>query len=124
MNHWIIAPVLLPAATAGLLMLAGNTLPLGVQRSLGLLAAVALLAVALVLLGQSAGAGQQVYALGAWRPPFGIVLVLDRLSAVMLLLAALLGLCTLVAAVATGADAQGRFFHPLFQFQLMGLSGA
>jgi len=124
MNHWIIAPVLLPAVTAGLLMLSGGTLSLRIQRGVGLLAATALLAVAVVLLEQSAGSAHQVYALGHWRPPFGIVLVLDRLSAVMLLLTAVLGLCTLAAAVAAGADAQGRFFHPLFLFQLMGLNGA
>ena len=123
-NHWIIAPVLLPALTAGGLMLAGGVVSLRVQRAVGLLAAAALLAVALVLLDQSAGGVQQVYALGNWRPPFGIVLVLDRLSAVMVLLAAVLGLCALIAAAAGGADAQGRFFHPLFQFQLMGLNGA
>ena len=73
---------------------------------------------------QAASSGQQVYALGDWRPPFGIVLVLDRLSAVMLLLTAVVGLCALIAAAAGDADAQGRFFHPLFQFQMMGLSGA
>jgi multicomponent K+:H+ antiporter subunit D len=124
MNHWMIAPVLLPAMVAGLLMLGSNVLSLRIQRAAGLLSGAALLAVAVVLLDQAAGSSQQVYALGSWRPPFGIVLVLDRLSAVMLVLAAVLGLCALIAAVADGADAQGRFFHPLLQFQLMGLNGA
>lgn len=124
MNHWIIAPVLLPALVAGLLMLGGSAFSLRVQRAVGLLASAALLAVAVVLLDQSASGVQQVYALGNWRPPFGIVVVLDRLSAVMVLLAATLGLCALIAVAAGGADTQGRFFHPLFQFQLMGLNGA
>jgi multicomponent K+:H+ antiporter subunit D len=124
MSQWIVAPVLLPAVVAGVLMLAGGAVSLRTQRLVGLLASAALLAVALLLL-EVAGAGtHQVYALGGWRPPFGIVLVLDRLAAVMLVLAAALGLCALIAAAATGADAQGRFFHPLFQFQLMGLNGA
>lgn len=124
MNHWIVAPVLLPTLVAGILMLGDSVLSLRAQQAVGLLAAAALLAVALVLLGQSAGGAHQVYALGNWRPPFGIVLVLDRLSAVMVLLTAVLGLCALIAAVAGSADRQGRFFHPLFQFQLMGLNGA
>ncbi len=124
MNQWIIAPVLLPAVVAGGLMLAGSVVTLRVQRVLGLLATAVLLAIALVLLDQAAGGSQGVYTLGHWRPPFGIALVLDRLSAVMLALTAALALCALVAAVAGGVDAQGRYFHALFQFQLMGLNGA
>jgi multicomponent K+:H+ antiporter subunit D len=124
MSHWIVAPVLLPAVVAGVLALGGDALPLRVQRAVGLLATAALVVVALVLLGQAEGGAHQVYALGDWRPPFGIALVLDRLSAVLVLLAAAVALCALVAACASGADAQGRYFHALFQFQLMGLSGA
>jgi len=52
------------------------------------------------------------------------VLVLDRLSALMVLIAALLALVVLVHAVATGWDNRGRHFHALFQFQMMGIVGA
>jgi multicomponent K+:H+ antiporter subunit D len=124
MNHLIIAPVLLPAVVAAVLMLGSSVLSLRMQRAVGLFAAVALLGIAVALLGQSAHSAQQVYALGNWRPPFGIVLVLDRLSAVMVLLTAALALCALIAAISGRADAQRRFFHPFFQFQLMGLNGA
>ena len=64
-----------------------------------------------------------VYQVGGWSAPFGIVLVADRLSALMLALT-----WTLAAPVlwyATGGwDAHGRYFHAVFQFLLMGLSGA
>ena len=50
--------------------------------------------------------------------------MLDRLSALLLLMTALVALPALCYAMATDADRQGRFFHPLFQFQLMGLNGA
>ena len=66
----------------------------------------------------------QLYELGNWRAPFGIVLVLDRLSAMMLLLTALLAGAALAYAISSGWDARGRHFHPLFQFQLMGVNGA
>ena len=65
-----------------------------------------------------------VYLLGNWPPPFGIVLVLDRLAALMLLLTAVLALrepALRRCAATTGAAAH---FHALFQFQLMGLNGA
>ena len=63
------------------------------------------------------------YRLGDWPAPFGIVIVLDRLSATMLMLAAALALCVVLYAV-DGWDARGRHFHPLFQFQLLGINGA
>jgi hypothetical protein len=67
---------------------------------------------------------RRVYRLGDWPAPFGIVLVLDRLSALMVLLTAVLALIVLLYAIATGWDARGRHFHALFQFQLMGICGA
>ena len=42
----------------------------------------------------------------------------------MLVLAAVLALIALVHAVVTHTDREGWHFHPLFQFQLMGLNGA
>jgi multicomponent K+:H+ antiporter subunit D len=71
-----------------------------------------------------AGAGEiHVYTLGNWRAPFGIVLVVDRLSALMVCLTTALALPVLLFAV-NGADAQGRHFHALFQLQIAGLNGA
>jgi multicomponent K+:H+ antiporter subunit D len=47
-----------------------------------------------------------VYRLGDWPAPFGIVLVLDRLSALMVLLTSTLALIVLIHAIATGWDAR------------------
>ncbi len=52
------------------------------------------------------------------------MLVLDRLSALMVALTAVLALVVLAYAVATGWDNRGRNFHALFQFQMLGLFGA
>ena len=51
---------------------------------------------------------------GDWPAPFGIVLVVDRLSALMLMLTACVALPVLVYA-SGGWDARGRYFHALFQ---------
>lgn len=64
-----------------------------------------------------------VYRMGEWEAPFGIVLVLDRLSALMVLLTYLVAAPALWYATG-GWDNRGRHFHTIFQFQLMGLSGA
>ena len=67
--------------------------------------------------------GIGVYTLGGWPAPFGIVLVADRLSAVMLTLEAVLALAVLAYSVARW-DRPGQPFHSLLQFLMMGLNGA
>ncbi|MEO7952480.1 MAG: monovalent cation/H+ antiporter subunit D, partial [Polaromonas sp.] len=64
-----------------------------------------------------------VYLAGNWRAPFGIVLALDRLSALMLVLTSTVALAAALFATARWHRA-GIHFHPLFQLQLMGLCGA
>ncbi|WP_206209140.1 hypothetical protein, partial [Vogesella mureinivorans] len=61
-----------------------------------------LLVIAAVLMGRTYGNPPQVYDLGNWPAPFGIVLVLDQLSALMLVLTALLGLAVACHVVLTG----------------------
>ncbi len=123
MNHWIIVPVLLPALLAPLLGFVMRH-DIRLARAASLTGTAVVAAVALGLAVAAAGDEAQVYRLGGWPAPYGIVLVLDRLSALMVLLTSLLALIVLVHAVVTGWDARGRHFHALFQFQLMGIAGA
>ncbi|WP_207885159.1 monovalent cation/H+ antiporter subunit D [Pseudomonas sp. 30_B] len=119
MNHWLILPVLLPLFAGCALLLVGERL----QRGLSLLATLALLPLSAVLLQQADSGVVQFYALGNWQPPFGIILVLDRLSALLIAATALLASLSLIYAV-RGDDRRGKRFHALFQFQLLGLNGA
>ncbi|MBV7395392.1 monovalent cation/H+ antiporter subunit D [Mameliella sediminis] len=123
MSHWIIAPVVLPAMLAPLI---GYVMrhDIVLARTASVAGTVSLFAIALGLAFWAAEGGTHVYRLGDWPAPFGIVLVLDRLSAMMVLLTASLALIVLWHAIATGWDAKGRHFHALFQFQLMGICGA
>ncbi len=121
MNHWIFAPILLPAMAAAVLVLFGSNLAL--QRALSLAVTFGLLAINAGLVTAAADGDFAVYALGNWPAPFGIVLVLDRLSALMLLLTSVIALASLLYAL-RGDDASGKYFHALFQFLLMGLNGA
>jgi len=63
-----------------------------------------------------------VYLLGNWRAPFGIVLVLDRLAALMLALTGVIAVASLAAALRQAA--RSPHFHAFFQLQLAGLNGA
>jgi multicomponent K+:H+ antiporter subunit D len=82
-----------------------------------------LLGAALLLVPLAEAPISRVYALGDWPAPFGIVLVADRLAAVMVLLAAVLGLAAMLFSLARWHRAGPRF-HSLVQFLLMGLNGA
>ena len=123
MNHWIIVPVLMPAMLASVMVMSMRH-ELVLQRVASVTGAVALVAVTLGLAAQAADGTIQVYELGNWPAPFGIVLVLDRLSALMILLTAVLALMVLLYAIGTGWDSRGKHFHPLMHFQLMGIFGA
>ena len=134
-QHAPVLSVLLPSFTAvGLLLLGDSPGSAGQAAArldarlrwrravaLGSAALGALMAVGLVAV--AAQGDLRVYRLGEWPAPFGIVLVLDRLSALMVLLSYSVALPVLWYATG-GWDTRGRYFHVLFQFQLMGLCGA
>lgn len=120
--HLAILPILIPFIAGALLLVAGRV-GKPVERAIGLAATALQLAAALALLGAAVEGVTQVYYVGDWPAPYGIVLVADRLSALMLTLCAVLALGALVYAV-QGDDERGRHFHVLFQMQLFGINGA
>ncbi|NMG67854.1 monovalent cation/H+ antiporter subunit D [Azoarcus indigens] len=127
--HLPVLPVVLPLiAGAAIVLIDDGKRPL--RALLAVLATLTQLGVALWLAGIAGGllhspwGGEiAVYAAGNWAAPFGIVLVVDRLSALLLVLTAALGLMTLLYSLARW-DRAGVNFLPLFQFLLMGLNGA
>jgi multicomponent K+:H+ antiporter subunit D len=123
MSHWIIAPVALPAILAALIVLVMRH-DLTLQRVFSVAATLVLAGIAVALLIAASHNQAEVYLLGNWPAPFGIVLVLDRLSALMLVLTSLLALAVQFYAISTDWDARGKHFHALFLFQMMGLNGA
>lgn len=120
---WPVLPVLLPLI-GGIVILFSRLGGLQLQRSLSLLFTAGLILVTVQTLFVATTEGHQVYLLGNWLAPFGIVLVLDQLSALMVLLTAVLSLFALLYAITQDTDKQGEDFHTLFQIQLFGLNGA
>ncbi|MCA1773478.1 MAG: monovalent cation/H+ antiporter subunit D, partial [Halomonas sp.] len=121
-QHLIVLPVIVPLI-AGILLLYQRQGMVRYKRIVSVVATLVLLLVAIGLLNQAASGEVTYYALGDWQPPFGIALVLDRLSALMLLVTALLAVGAVVFACG-GDDEKGSNFHGLFQWQLMGINGA
>ncbi len=123
-THLPVLPVLLPLFTAvALLLLGDGAARLRRGRILSLASTLIGALLAWRLMSEAAGGALAVYPLGGWSAPFGIVLVVDRLSALMLALTWTIALPVLWYA-SGGWDAHGHHFHALFHFQLMGLSGA
>ncbi|THV23353.1 monovalent cation/H+ antiporter subunit D [Peteryoungia ipomoeae] len=123
-HHLIITPILLPMATAALLLFIDER-SRTIKALVSLVAVVILLANAAMLFAIESGpnAFENVYLLGNWSAPFGIVLVVDGLSAMMLLLTSILALAALVFSLAKW-HAVGAHFHSLFQLLLAGVNGA
>jgi multicomponent K+:H+ antiporter subunit D len=127
-DHLMIAPVVLPLLAGAAMLLIGERRH-GLKAAISVGSTFALVGIAITLLvtsdaasdGSTSGIG--VYRLGDWPAPFGIVLVVERLSALMLLLTSILGSAAVVFSLARWHRA-GVHFHSLFQFLLMGINGA
>ena len=120
--HLPAATVVLPLAAAALMLLLDERRH-RLKAAISVSASAALLALAIMLAARAEAPLAHAYALGGWPAPFGIVLVADRLSALMVLLAAALGAAALVFSIARWQRA-GPHFHSLVQFLLAGLNGA
>lgn len=91
MNHWLTAPVLIPLI-GGILQAFMGYAPISLRRTLALATTVLILVSSIVLLVLASDGSYRLYAFGNWQPPFGIVLVLDRLAALMLIMTSVLAL--------------------------------
>ena len=126
MTHLIAAPILLPLLTAAIMLMLGEKhRPL--KAKINLFSSLVGLFISVMLLQWTQTTGVPgsigVYLPGNWQAPFGIVLVVDRLSALMLVLTGIIGVSALLFAMARW-DGAGSSFQALFQIQLMGLYGA
>lgn len=126
MTHLIAAPILLPLLTAAIMLMLGEKhRPL--KARINLFSSLMGLGISVALLQWTQTTGVPgsigVYLPGNWQVPFGMVLVVDRLSALMLVLTGIIGVSALLFAMARW-DGAGSSFHALFQIQLMGLYGA
>jgi len=126
LSHIAILPILVPLGAAIANLILGDQRTTGRIVGLNIAFSVVLLAVAVLLfvvLAQSGEEAAAVYSLGNWPIPFGIVLVADRLAALMVLTTSILSLAALLFASARWYR-NGTNFFPLFHALTMGLNGA
>lgn len=119
----LLVVLLLPLVGSILLLLASGQ-P-AVQRSGGVLFSLATFVASLFLLVRVDATGYQVIQVGNWSAPFGITLIADRFSAVMVAVSSFMGAA--VAFFSLGEIAHlrlKRYFFPLYLLLMFGVNGA
>ncbi|PMR76661.1 Na+/H+ antiporter subunit D [Billgrantia endophytica] len=123
MRPEVALPVLLPLLSGAVSLLFWRSRPM--QRFIAVAGNAALLGVALWLLVSVGRDDYVVIQMGGWQAPFGITLIADMLSAVMILLTGIIGLSLAVYSLASTGPGHERFgYYPLMHMLLAGVSGA
>ncbi len=124
---WLVPfPILIPFLGAGISLIFGQR-P-NIQRIVAVGALAITLGVAIVLF-VAVDQGPVVAAVAGWAPPLGIALVVDRLSALMLVVSVAVTLAVLIYSTAQRVDEAGEgapvtVFHPTFLILSAGVSNA
>ena len=123
MNSLIVLPILLPLLVGASCVVVWRYV--AAQRILTLAGSIVYLAVAVVLLERVASQGIQAVQKGDWIAPFGITLVADMFSAIMVATTGVVTLVIVIYSLGTmdrGREAYG--YYPLLNILIMGVSGA
>ena len=121
---WLLASILVPCVSALLCLATSSNSTL--NRVLGVGGTVVLLANSIMLILAVNHAGGYVsFQSGNWAAPFGITMIADWLSASMVLITAIVGLCVAVYSLSDIDSGLIRsHYFALFHFLLMGVNGA
>ena len=122
-NILIVLPILIPLVTAILTLLLWNYRSW--QRILNVIGAGFHLVAVISLLMLVRQDGIQAVQIGNWSAPFGITLVADLFSAIMLVLTGIIGLVVAIYSLGNIDIKRESFgYYPLYHVLLMGISGA
>lgn len=123
MNLLLTLPLLIPLASAAVCLVIGRK-PVW-HRRISALGSTAHLASALLLLEAARRQGILVSGIGGWQPPFGITLVADIFSAIMVVLTGLMGVAVFVYSLGAMDEEREQYgYYPLLNVLLMGVSGS
>jgi multicomponent Na+:H+ antiporter subunit D len=123
MNFLLSAPILIPFLTAISMLLWWRSIR--VQRWLNLVGSASLLCVSIALLMRVSANGIQTVQIGGWPAPFGITLVADLFSAIMTVLAGMMGFAIAIYSLSSiGRSLESLGYYPLYHVLLMGVCGA
>ncbi|WP_335870348.1 Na+/H+ antiporter subunit D [Bacillus sp. 2205SS5-2] len=123
MTNLLILPILIPLLTAILLMFLGKWI--GAQKWISLFSTGGSVFTAVILLNTVYNEGIQTVNVGSWEAPFGITLVSDPLSALLVLTTSIITFLVLVYSFKSIGESREKFYYyPIIQFLLVGINGA
>lgn len=123
MSHLVVIPILIPLLAAALSIVSWRSVSL--QRWIAIIATGALLLVSIALLQLTREHGFVVMHMGDWAAPFGITIVTDLLSAIMVVLTGIIGFSIAIYSLATTPEGHERFgYYPLMHLLLAGVAGS
>ena len=119
----VILPIAIPLASMAISLLAWKSV--AAQKVIGIVSSSLLLLSAVALMWLVNRDDILVLQAGSWPAPFGITLVADRLSSIMVMLAGLVMFAVTIYSLVTIDDRRVDYgFFPLIQLLLMGVCGA
>lgn len=123
MNNWVILPIIIPLlAGAVMVFLRGRRV---LQRWIGIIAVGVTAAVTGLLIGDIADQGIQTLHVGGWTAPFGITLVADMLSALLVFTTLIVVLaCLLYTFDSISEEHESHYVYPFILFLVCGVNGS
>jgi multicomponent Na+:H+ antiporter subunit D len=123
MNNLLIFPVILPLIASLIFIVFRNHIRM--QRTVSVLVLLSLMVICAFIMKQISVNGIQILALGGWQAPFGINLVADMFSIVLIMTTSIVALCCLLFSFHTiGSNLEKNYFYPLFLFLITGVNGS
>ncbi|WP_422122820.1 Na+/H+ antiporter subunit D [Planococcus sp. X10-3] len=123
MSNLLLFPIIIPLIVGTILMLFPNKIKM--QRLVALLGTIATLVASAFLLAKVYNDGVQAVTLGSWPAPFGISMVSDLFSALLVVTSSLVVLFVILYSYPTiGIKREQSFYYPAVLFLMSGVNGA
>ncbi|WP_033828023.1 Na+/H+ antiporter subunit D [Bacillus andreraoultii] len=123
MTNLIVLPILIPLLTAVILIFLAKSVRM--QRAVSVLSALLNMIVSFTIVHEVSVNGIQKIDVGSWPAPFGITLVSDMLSALLVVTTTIVGLAVILYSFNSIGEKREKFYYySIIQFQLVGVIGA
>src|SRR5690606_12712030 len=123
MNNLLIWPVILPLIAGLLFILLRNHIRL--QRVISVVVLGVVAGITIAIMNQISVNGIQTLQLGGWQAPFGIGLVADMFSMLLVLTTSIIAFCCVIFSFRTiGKERERHYFYSLFLFLITGVNGS
>ncbi|WP_275422155.1 Na+/H+ antiporter subunit D [Fervidibacillus halotolerans] len=123
MNNLVVLPIFVPLLTAVILMFISKKI--NIQRWISVGASLVTVMIAGLLVHHVSTDGIQTLDIGSWPAPFGITLVSDMLSSLLVLTTSIIGFAVILYSIySIGEGREKHFYYPIVQFLIVGVNGA